>query len=121
MAPTTPRRRTARAATPHDRDAAAGFAAFMATRPEPLDRVERVLCRLVWLYDRLSPRAARQDPAPIPDVADRQSARDDAGAAQQLQPAHVPSRGDDAAHQVAGPALPAGAGIAAPHEGDRLA
>jgi hypothetical protein len=101
MAPTTPTRRTARAATPEDRDAAAGFAAFMATRPEPLDRVECVLCRLVWLY-------ARQDPAPIPDVADRQSARDGAGAAQQLQAAQDLSRGDDAAHQIAGPALPGG-------------
>jgi hypothetical protein len=94
MAPTTPTRRTARAATPEDRDAAAGFAAFMATRPEPLDRLSR--------------RAARQDPAPIPDVADRQSARDGAGAAQQLQAAQDLSRGDDAAHQVAGPALPGG-------------
>ena len=46
-------RRHARA---HHNEDARSFAAYMRDRPEPLDRVERVLLRLDWVVRRLARR-----------------------------------------------------------------
>jgi hypothetical protein len=52
------------AATAEERAVDLSFAAYVATRPDPLDAVERILLRLSWLAWRVTHR-------PTPPVRER--------------------------------------------------